>query len=155
MSFTVYKLNHLGEEELHYSGEIVQHGEDFVCIRAKFGFKTRDYGYVMLKQGDIFTEWFYSKRWYNVFKVEDVDTGELKGYYCNLTRPAKISEDAVRADDLALDVFVRPDGSHLMLDEDEYADLPLTENEREAVQAAVAEIKQLVKDRKSPFHELE
>jgi uncharacterized protein len=153
-NFTVYKLNHRGEIELSYQGEVLEHGANFVCVRAPFTFATRDLGYVILKTGDIFTEWFYSDKWYNVFRVQDGDSGALKGYYCNLTRPAIISQNDVKADDLALDVFVRVDGSTLLLDEDEYNELPLSDDERAQVQAAVAEIQRLVKRATSPFNDL-
>lgn len=154
MSFTVYKLNHLGEEDLHYSGDVVERGENFVCVRAIFAFETRDLGYVTLKKGDLFTEWFYTDRWYNVFKVEDADTGELKGYYCNITRPAIISESDVKADDLELDLFAHPNGKILILDEDEYNELPLSDEERQNVQGAIQQIEQLVRNKRSPFHDL-
>lgn len=152
--FTVYKLNHRGETELSYQGEVIKRCEKFVCIRAPFTFPSRDLGYVMLKTGDIFTEWFYKDKWYNVFQVQDVDSGDLKGYYCNLTRPAVISANSVKADDLALDVFVKPNGTILLLDEDEYNELPLSVQERENVQAAVDEIRHLVKQMLPPFHDL-
>jgi len=152
-NFTVYKLNHRGETELSYQGSVVERSDNYVCIRAPFTFSTRDLGYVTLKTGDIFTEWFYADRWYNVFRVQDVDSGDLKGYYCNLTRPAVISANAVKAEDLALDVFVRPDGGTLLLDEDEYEALPLTDDERANVRAAVAEIYTLAKQGVSPFDE--
>jgi uncharacterized protein len=113
-NFTVYKLNSLGETELSYQGDIIERGKNYVCVRASFTFSTRDLGYVVLKMGDIFTEWFYGDKWYNVFRVQDVDSGDVKGYYCNLTRPAVIGENDVKAEDLALDVFVRPDSSTLL-----------------------------------------
>jgi uncharacterized protein len=152
--FTVYKLNTLGETELSYQGEVIERGENFVCIRAPFTFATRDLGYVTLKTGDMFTEWFYSDKWYNVFRVQDVDSGELKGYYCNLTRPAIINENDVKAEDLALDVFVKPDGSTLLLDENEYNALPLTENERTQVERSVEEIQKLAREAVTPFEDL-
>lgn len=154
MSFTIYKLNHFGVEKLSYSGQVIERGADYVCVSAIFAFETMSLDYVTLKKGDIFTEWFYSERWYNVFKVEDVDTGELKGYYCNLTRPAIITENAVRADDLALDMFVQPNGNLILLDEDEYAALPLSDEERQCVQQAIQEVEQLVDQRLKPFHDI-
>lgn len=154
MSFTVYKLNHRGEEELHYQGELLERSPTQVCIRAKFGFDTRHLGYVTLKKGDIFTEWFYTDRWYNIFRVEDVDTGELKGFYCNFTRPAIIEDDFVKAEDLALDLFVKPNGETLLLDEDEFAALPLTETERHQVEEAHQHLETLIQVRKQPFDSL-
>lgn len=154
MSFTVYKLNYLGEEELSYTGEVLERGAHYVCVRAPFTFASRDLGYVSIRQGDIFTEWFYDDRWYNIFRLSDAASGELKGFYCNLTRPAHIAEDHVKADDLALDIFVKPDGGWLLLDEDEYEALPLSENDRAQVQRAVQQIQRDVLERIAPFDEL-
>ena len=106
---------------------------------------------MVFRRGDVMTEWFYDDRWYNVFKVED-DTGErLKGYYCNITRPAEISESTIAADDLALDVFVSPEGEITLLDEDDFAALPLTDEERQSAREAVEQIRTLLSKRESPF----
>ena len=61
------------------------------------------------------TEWFYSDRWYNVFRLEDVDDDRLKGWYCNIGRPARLGKAVVAYDDLALDVFVTPEGGVTVL----------------------------------------
>lgn len=151
MTFTIYKRDEHGQEVFQYTGDLVERGEGWVCIRAAFGSASRDLGYIHLKQGDWFTEWFYADRWYNIFRIEDVETGVLKGWYCNLTRPAEIHADYAAADDLALDLFVHTDGSIRVLDEDEYAALVLTADEHQAVAAAVDEIRRLVAQRDGPF----
>ena len=151
MTFTVYKRDEHGTVTFQYTGDVVTQGEGWICIRAAFGSASRDLGYIQLKQGDWFTEWFYADRWYNVFRIEDVETGLLKGWYCNITRPAEIHDDYAAADDLELDVFVHPDGKIRMLDEKEYARLKLPQEEHQAVDAAVAEIRRLVAQRAAPF----
>ncbi|MGJ3240171.1 MAG: DUF402 domain-containing protein [Anaerolineae bacterium] len=153
-NFTVYKLDHRGEEILHYHGQVIARTAKMVCVQASFGGHTRDLGYVTLKHGDLFTEWFYADRWYNVFKLQDVDNGLFKGYYCNLTRPAIIADDHVKSDDLELDMFVKPDASIRLLDQDEYAALPLSITEREQVARAVRELQSLVADHAPPFDAL-
>lgn len=154
MSYTVHKCNHLGQITLSYQGDVVDQGAGWVCIVAPFGFDDRDLGYVVLKRGDIFTEWFYADRYYNVFAIHDRDDGRLKGYYCNFTRPAILGAESLRADDLALDLFVAADGSTRLLDEDEYVALPLDEIERQRVSAALAELQRLIAARACPFDEL-
>lgn len=153
--FTIHKCDAAGNITLTYSGDLVAHGEDYVCVCAIYKEATRDLGYVVFKQGDIFTEWFYSNCWYNVFEVVDVDDGRLKGYYCNFTRPAVMSAVSVKADDLELDLFVWPDGTWVLLDEDEYAALALSIQEREQVEAARQQILQLVAQCEQPFHALQ
>lgn len=149
--YTVVKRNHAGVEVWRYTGTVLTRGATWVCLRAAFQRSALDAGYVVFGQGDIFTEWFYSDRYYNVFRLEDGDTGKLKGWYCNITRPANIGEHEVAADDLALDVFVRPDKTTLILDEDEFAMLPLDEAERDAALKAVATIQQLAAGGTPPF----
>jgi hypothetical protein len=151
MSYTVIKRDPNGTETLRYTGEVVHRDSESVCVRAVFTFSTRDLGYVTLKTGDLFIEWFYTNRWYNVFLIYDVDDGRFKGCYCNLTRPADIHAEFVAADDLALDVWVAPDGTTTLLDEEEYAALNLDTTTDAHVQAAVQDIQERVGRGDAPF----
>lgn len=154
MTIIVYKLDHTGAEVTRYPATVLQRGADYICLQATFQLETIERDYVTYQTGDHFIEWFYSQRWYNVFEIRDGDTQALKGYYCNVTRPAVIEADAVRADDLALDLFVKPDKTILLLDEDEYAALDLSTEERQAVRAAIAAIRQQVAHCLPPFNAL-
>ena len=147
----VQKCNHLGEVVWQYQGEAVERGATWVCLMARFARSDVDAGYVVFRRGDAMTEWFYSDRWYNVFRLEDVDDGRLKGWYCNIGRPARLGEDVVAYDDLALDVFVMPDGDVLVLDEDEFDALHLAEADVAASWAAVETIRAAVAARAFPF----
>ncbi len=143
-SLTVYKLDHHGREVWRYPGRLL--ARDAHSIRLE-GFYNRDdtvVGYAIFKRGDRIVETFYSDRWYNVFAVYDRDDGALKGWYCNVTRPATITDDAVSSDDLALDVWVSPLGEVTVLDEDEFAALELGDEERNAARGALREIIALV-----------
>ncbi len=154
MTFTVIKRDFRGRPQLSYQGEVVARGDGWVCVVAPFAFPDRDLGYIHLKRGDIFTEWFYEDRWYNIFRVEDGHDGALKGWYCNITRPAEIGAEAVAADDLALDLFVYPNGEWLLLDEEEFASLSLSAEERQSVRAAIAALLALVAARRGPFADI-
>ena len=153
-TFTVIKRDAFGKEQLSYQGVLVSQSETCVCIDAVFGLPDRDLGYIHLRHGDRFREWFYADRWYNIFRVCDADTGAIKGWYCNITRPAQISAGQVAAEDLALDVFVTPDGRTLLLDEAEFAELNLSAQERHQAWLAVALIKTRVAGRLPPFDEI-
>jgi len=153
MNITIQKRNYRGDVELTYEGNVLERGADYVCVQALFGFD-RDLDYVTLRKGDIFTEWFYNNRWYNVFRIQDKETQVLKGYYCNITRPANICGTYVAAEDLALDIFVKPDGTTLLLDEDEYHALSLSDDERREVKKAVDYLYAIIKRRDPPFDDL-
>jgi protein associated with RNAse G/E len=100
-------------------------------------------GDAVFKRGDRLVETFYSDRWYNVFAVYDRDDGALKGWYCNVTRPATITDTAVSSDDLALDVWVSPDGAVTVLDEEEFAALELSDADRAMALDAVQQLLRL------------
>lgn len=148
-AITIYKHDHHGRSVLQYGGLIREQGEGWVCLEARFKGPETDLGFVRFTLGDRFTEWFYADRWYNIFQIEGAQG--LKGWYCNITRPAEIRPRSVSADDLALDVFVTPQGEFLLLDEDEFDALMLAEEEQQAALAAVDTLRGMVARRESPF----
>lgn len=152
---TVRKFDHNGALKFEYDGEIVERGDGWVCLRASFMSEQADMGFAVVRRGDVFTEWHYAYRWYNVFQINGGEDGALKGWYCNITRPAVIVEDGERvivsAEDLALDVFVMPDGEIHVLDEDEFKALRLPPDEQAAALDALEMIYRIVAARHKPF----
>ncbi len=153
-AYRIIKRDARGNDELSYQGALVETSEDYVCIEAEFGFADRDLGYVLLRRGDVFREWFFRERWFNIFRVRDGRNSRLKGWYCNITRPPLFGSGWIAADDLCLDVFVYPDGRTLTLDEEEFAMLDLAEQERTAARDAVQEICAMARLRTAPFDEI-
>jgi predicted RNA-binding protein associated with RNAse of E/G family len=149
-AFTVYKLDHNGREVWRYLARVLERSPHHIRLEAFFNRDDMDLGYAVFKRGDRFIETFYSDRWYNVFAVYDREGGALKGWYGNVCRPAKITEMAVRCDDLALDVWVTPEGELVKLDEEEFAALPLRNEERAEGLAAVRELEHLATSGRLP-----
>jgi hypothetical protein len=99
---------------------------------------------IQLKRADRFVELFYTDRWYNIFEIHDRDTDALKGWYCNISQPAVFESDEVLSFiDLALDLWVTPDGNQIILDEDEFKDLNLDESTRNKALETTLELKEL------------
>lgn len=134
----VYKLDSSGRITWQYPGQPLFIMAEGLCLEAFFNRDDRDYGYALFKRGDRFVEYFYTDRWYNVFAVYDRDDGQLKGWYCNICRPCRLTAEGVYCEDLALDVWVSPAGQTTILDEQEFEALQLPEAEkvsgREALQ---------------------
>lgn len=152
IEFTIVKRSERGEPVLEYQGELVERADTWVCVSARFNYPDKPVGPIVFRRGDLFTEWHYADRWYNVFEIHDGDDGNLKGWYCNVTRPAIISENRVAADDLALDVFISPDGGVLVLDEDEFAELDLSDIDRQQALMTVQVLREMVERREQPFN---
>jgi len=83
--------------------------------------------------------------------MHDVESDRLTGWYCNIVRPAQITGERVAADDLALDLFVSPGGQMTVLDEDEFAALPLDEATRAEACRALDDLRRMVEARRPPF----
>lgn len=132
----IRKLDPLGREMISYPAWLLFQAPNAVLMRALWDRPPLDLGYTRLEPGDLWLETFYADRWYNVFEVRAPD-GRLKGRYCNITRPARIAPGEIRAEDLALDLWVDPDGRTLVLDEEEFVRLPLAPEERGAARQAL------------------
>ena len=147
---TVRKRNEKGLVTWEYTGEILERGEDFVRLEARFNRADTPFQGILLKQGDRFVETFYTDRWYNVFAIHDRDDDALKGWYCNVGRPAVWdAPDAISYVDLALDLWVTPDGRQTVLDEDEFEALELDEPTRACAREALAELSQIFEQNQS------
>ena len=151
-NFTIRKLDHTGREVFSYSGTVLERTATSVTIEAFFSRYDRlDLGYTVFERGDRFVEHFFADRWYNIFEVYAVGGRALRGWYCNLTRPAVIHDHEVSAVDLALDVWVDPQGQAQVLDKAEFAALPLSADDIRAVRTACAELLRLAAGRTGPF----
>ena len=128
---TVIKLNLKGQETWRYEGQVLERTPTSLVLHALFNAPDRPFMGTSLKRGDRFVEVYFTDRWYNVFEIHDRADGRLKAWYCNVGRPAVIQDGEVSYEDLALDLLVYPDGRQLVLDEDEFAALPLSEEDRQ------------------------
>lgn len=146
----VRKLDCNHREVTAYPGRVLRRTPTWVVLATRWDRPPMDLGYVLLEPGDRWVETFYTDRWYNVFEIRAAD-GRLKGWYCNITRPARITDAEVSAEDLALDLWVDPHGRATVLDEEEFAALCLPPEERIQAMAALATLLEMASRRKGPF----
>jgi hypothetical protein len=133
-----------GRTKISYRSELLADDGVRVSVRAPWaGAGTRDFGFVRFEPGDVFTEHYWRDRWYAVKEVRDA-SGGLKGWYCDITRPAVLSGAELVVEDLDLDLWRSADGTDVRrLDEDEFAGSGLAERDPEAAAAAVAALEEL------------
>jgi predicted RNA-binding protein associated with RNAse of E/G family len=152
---TVHKLDAAGREVWSYTGDLLARGAGWIRLEALAQFDNDGIPFpgLTLRRGDRMVETFYADRWYNVFTIYDGAAGALKGWYCNITRPAHLGAQEVSAEDLALDLLVYPEGGDLVLDEDEFDALGLSPEEHTAAVQALAELRGFAANRQGPFAE--
>ena len=147
---TVYKLNENGEEVWQYPASELTRDARSIRLEAFFNRDDLHLGFAVFARGDRFVESFYGDRWYNIFAVYEGESSKLKGWYCNVCRPALLGQSTVRCEDLALDVWVTPQGEPLVLDEDEFAALEITAGDRAKSLKALEELLRLARSGELP-----
>ena len=151
-AITVIKRNLDGRETWRYSGQVLERGENFVRLEARFN-RPADYPFedTVFRVNDRFVETFYSDRWYNIFEIHDRDDDRIKGWYCNVGQPLVwAADDTVSYVDLALDLWVSAAGWKKFLDWDEYARLRLDAATRGQVREALYQLVALFESKQPP-----
>ncbi|EPD61550.1 DUF402 domain-containing protein [Streptomyces sp. HGB0020] len=133
-----------GRTKIRYEAELLGDDGTRIVVRAPWaGEGVRDFGFVRFEKGDVFTEHYWRDRWYSVKEVRD-SAGALKGWYCDITRPAVLAGSELVVEDLDLDLWRSADGRDVRrLDEDEFAASGLTRTDPEAAAAALAALSEL------------
>ncbi|HZC04969.1 MAG TPA: DUF402 domain-containing protein [Ktedonobacterales bacterium] len=151
---TVRKLNSAGAQIFAYSGVIAQLWSTGARLDATWTRDSMALDYTTFDQGDHFVEWFFTDRWYNIMEVRGAGES-LKGWYCNISYPAAFERDLISYRDLALDLWVAPDGALTTLDEDEFAsDDAIDATARMRALDALDHLRALVARRVVPFDAL-
>jgi hypothetical protein len=148
---TVKKLNLNHELVIAYDGAVLERSADAIVLEARFGRATMDLGYAVLEHHDRFIEHFFADRWYNIFEIHSVHDDHLKGWYCNIVKPAAFGAESIEQVDLALDLWINPDGSYRVLDREEFEALELDRATRLRAQQAVSELIYLLHHHAAPF----
>jgi len=139
---TVIKRNLAGEETLRYTGLILRREPGALILEARFNRPDTPLQGILLKENDRFVETYFTDRWYNIYEIHDRDDDRIKGWYCNIGRPAILEVDnRLSYVDLALDLWVTPDRQQVVLDEDEFAALDLDPDTRSRARQALEELR--------------
>lgn len=143
----ILKKNPAEEVTWQYDGVELRRGENSITVEAFFNRDDLPFQDIVLKRNDRFVETFFTDKWYNIFEIYDRDDGALKGWYCNLTKPAIIEAGQVSYVDLALDLWVTPDGRQTVLDEDELEELNLGDELKKKVYEGLLELQTYFKEK--------
>ena len=142
-NITVHLLKPGKQKTVIYKGILLAREPGYLLVHARWERTAMDLGYVVFAPGDHFFEHYYTDRWYNIFEVWSAED-TLKGWYCNITRPALMADGVVTSEDLELDLFVAPDRRYLLrLDQEEFDALALDVREPEAHAAALKALHEL------------
>jgi hypothetical protein len=151
MKIRVQKKNLADEVLYEYEGDELHRDDTTIVLEALFTRDDMQFMDVVFKKGDRFVEYYYSDRWYNIFAVYDRDDAQIKGWYCNIGKPAIIKDGIVSYVDLALDLWVSANGIQTVLDEDEFTALALSDELRKSALTGLDDLKHVFLKNKPPL----
>lgn len=108
----------------------------------------------VIRQGTVSFEYYWTNRWYNVFRFHEPD-GSFRNFYCNINEPPVLSDDSLNYVDLDVDVLVWKDLSYKVLDLDEFNEnsknFGYPKQIRDKVSESLSELINLIEDKVFPF----
>ena len=108
----------------------------------------------LIRRGTVSYEYYWTNRWYNVFRFHEPE-GELKYFYCNINTPPTFNDGNLEYVDLDIDLLVRPDYSIAILDELEFEAnaeaFAIPEDVRQRARKSVDELTDMIERREFPF----
>ncbi|GAA2053683.1 DUF402 domain-containing protein [Catenulispora yoronensis] len=137
--------------DVEYPATVLHDDGDHLAVRAPwFGDEPRDMGFAVFEPGDVWIEHFWRTRWFSIKEVQAAD-GTVKGWYCDVTRPATVLPPADPAEaarlavaDLDLDLWLSGDHTSILrLDEDEFEASGLADREPDTAARALASLDDL------------
>ncbi len=137
----VHKLDSDGREVWRYHGRLLRRTAGSLVLEATFDREPTETGPITIEPGDRLVETFHEDRWFNIFAVHRGDEGELKGWYVNIARPARIEPGHIYQEDLALDLVVSADLSQVrVLDNEAFEALDLPPGEARQARRALTQL---------------
>ena len=140
-NITVIKQDINHHEIWSYKAREIWREENTIMLEAYFNRKDTPLLEIIIKNNDRFIEFFFRDRWYNIFQIYDRDDNALKGWYCDICKPACFSKEKITYVDLSLDLFVYPDGKFEVLDQDEFNVLDLDQQTRQKALESLWDLK--------------
>ena len=102
-----------------WRAELIERVRSLLVFAGEFDLDVDHADLGFIPRGTVSYEYYWLDRWYNVFRFLLPDGG-LRNYYCNVNMPPTFENGVLDYVDLDIDVLVWPDGSHQVLDMDEF-----------------------------------
>jgi protein associated with RNAse G/E len=154
LEIVVHSCKHDGRVGRTWPARVARRENSLIVLDAFFAEEVRHPLIGTIEAGTLSTEFFWTDRWYSVFRFQE-PSGRLLKFYCNINTPPTLASGVLSFIDLDVDVLVHPDYSFEVLDEDEFehhAELyQYPPAYRDNVQEALEELRGLIENRRFPF----
>jgi protein associated with RNAse G/E len=99
--------------------ELLQDTPDLIEAVGVFDLDVEHPGLGSISRGTVSHEFYWTERWYNVFRFHEPD-GRFRNYYCNISMPPTFEDGVLDYVDLDIDVVIWEDLRYDVLDRDDF-----------------------------------
>jgi protein associated with RNAse G/E len=151
---TVHSCKYDGSIKRSWRARLARLEGSLIVLEGAFEEEVRHPLLGTIVEGTLSTEFFWTNRWYSVFRFRE-PSGALRNFYGNLNTPPRLENGVLSFKDLDIDVLVAPDFTYRILDEEEFEEHSAQfgyspEFRRKAFQA-LAELLAHIERREFPF----
>lgn len=150
----VHSCKHDGRVHRRWPARVSSVEGTLVVLDAIFAAEVRHTLIGTIEAGTLSREFFWTDRWYSVYRFQSKE-GRLLRFYCNINTPARLESGVLSFVDLDVDVLVEPDYTYTVLDEEEFEHHSVLYQYPQTylynVRAALEELIGLIEARDFPF----
>ena len=118
-AITVNSRKFDGSIRRSWAGELTTFDEPLIELIGRFDRAVDHPDLGRIRSGTISYEFFWTNRWYNIFRFHE-PSGELRNHYVNLTMPPTFKNNVIDYVDLDIDILIWPDGGFDILDVEDF-----------------------------------
>ena len=137
-----------------WQAQLISQTDSHIVVEGVFTEEVKHTLLGTIQRGTHSTEYYWTDRWFSIFRFLEPD-GQLRNYYCNINQPVEFRGNILSFIDLDIDVYVRPDFSYRILDEEEFianaSRYNYPSDVRSRVPAALSRLIELIERREYPF----
>ena len=153
-NITIYARKFDGSVHRSWNADLVSSEGKLLTFLGRFENNVSHPDLGFIRRGTYSYEYYWTDRWYNVFRFHEPD-GEFRNFYCNINRPPEFDGSTLNYVDLDIDLLVAPDRSIRTLDLEEFeenaARYGYPEDVKDSAARALEELSALIESRAFPF----
>lgn len=151
---TIKSLKFDGRISKSWQAELIDESEGLLQFKGVFEHEVDHRKLGLIKKGTVSFEYYWTDRWYNIFRFHEPD-GVLRNFYCNVAMPPVLSGDVLEYVDLDLDILADANLNYEILDLDEFegrrVELNYPAEVVEKARRGLSELIELIENRSFPF----
>lgn len=118
-SITVRSCKFDGSLHRSWKARLVSETDELLILDGVFEHEVQHEWIGRIERGTRSREYFWTKRWFSLYRFFDAK-GAVRIEYVNINLPPTLAGTELSFIDLDLDLLLHPDGTHSILDEDEF-----------------------------------